>query len=96
MKVPIVYMVANKRNGTIYTGVTSAVVKRTYEHKIGIGSIFTKKYRCKMLVFYEIHETMESAIIREKKLKGSSRKRKLKLIETQNPLWNDLYGEVIW
>jgi putative endonuclease len=81
---------ANKRNGTLYTGVTSNLLKRDYEHKNGLLEGFTLKYGCKMLVYYECHETMESAITREKQIKAGSRKKKLKLIETLNPSWNNL------
>lgn len=94
-KQPTVYIMANARNGTFYTGVTSNLVKRVYEHKEGIMDGFTKKYGCKLLVFYETHETMEFAILGEKKIKATSRKKKLKLIEDKNPHWNDLYLEII-
>ncbi len=95
MKQPTVYIVANQRNGTLYVGVTSDLVKRIYQHKEGIIDGFTKKYGCKLLVFYELHDTMESAISREKLIKGGSRKKKLILIETMNPDWKDLYHEII-
>ncbi|MGQ0527884.1 MAG: GIY-YIG nuclease family protein [Alphaproteobacteria bacterium] len=95
MKHPVVYILANERNGTLYTGVTSDLVQRIGQHKSGQIDGFSKKYNCKMLVFYEVHETMESAITREKALKGSSRKRKLDLIETQNFLWKDLYNNIL-
>lgn len=94
MKQPAVYIVANKKNGTLYTGVTSMLAKRIYEHKEGIIHGFTKKYDCTLLVFYELHETMESAILREKQIKAGSRKKKLQLIETINPNWTDLYKEI--
>ena len=87
---PCVYIMANKRNGTLYTGVTSNLLKRDYEHKNGLLEGFTLTYGCKMLVYYECHETMESAITREKQIKAGSRKKKLKLIETLNPSWNNL------
>ena len=95
MKQPAVYIMTNKRNGTVYTEVTSNLIKRTYEHKEEIIAGFTKKYGCKMLVFYEIHPTMNSAIAKEKKIKSVSRKQKLKLIENMNPEWKDLYTEII-
>ncbi|AHE66817.1 GIY-YIG nuclease family protein [Legionella oakridgensis] len=88
---PAVYIMANKRNGTIYTGVTSNLIKRVYEHKYADLDGFTKKYGCKYLVYYELIEDMASAISREKQLKGGSRKKKLALIEKINPLWEDLY-----
>ncbi|WP_244127170.1 GIY-YIG nuclease family protein [Candidatus Sarmatiella mevalonica] len=95
MKHPAVYIVASKRNGTLYVGVTSNLIKRVYEHKEGVIEGFTKKYGCKLLVFYESHETMISAILREKVIKGGSRKRKLILIEKMNPDWRDLYADII-
>jgi len=95
MKQPVVYIITNKKNGTLYTGVTSNLVKRIYEHKDGALKGFTKKYDCKMLVFYQIHETMESAITEEKRIKAGSRKKKLQLIETMNPEWQDLYNDII-
>jgi putative endonuclease len=95
MKQAAVYIMANKKNGTIYTGVTSNLVKRGYEHKEGIIDCFTSKYDCRMLVFYKIHENLEAAILREKQIKAGSRKNKLKLIETINSQWKDLYDEII-
>ena len=91
---PAVYIMTNKRNGTLYIGVTSDLVRRVYEHKCSIIPGFTKKYGCKLLVYYEIIESMETAITREKKIKGGSRKNKIKLIETQNPRWIDLYENI--
>ncbi|WCR57053.1 MAG: hypothetical protein PG979_001110 [Rickettsia asembonensis] len=84
MKQPAVYIISNKRNGTIYVGVTSNLIKRIYEHKNNTTNGFSKKYDCKMLVFYEIHETMDSAITREKQIKSGSRTKKLNLIEQMN------------
>jgi putative endonuclease len=95
IKQPAVYIMANQKNGTLYTGVTSNLVKRVYEHKNSITQGFTSKYTCKLLVFYEILETMENAINREKQIKGGSRNRKLKLIEAKNPEWRNLYEEII-
>jgi putative endonuclease len=86
---------ANQRNGTLYIGVTSDLVKRVWEHKNCITKGFTSKYNCKMLVYYEVLETMESAIMREKQLKNFSRAKKLMLIETINPGWKDLYETII-
>jgi len=85
----------NKRNGTLYTGVTSNLVKRVYEHKSGAVSGFTKTYGCKRLVYYECHKNMDSAINREKQIKSGSRKKKIELIEKMNPKWNDLYEEIV-
>lgn len=74
-KQPAIYMMANRRNGTIYTGVTSNLIKRVYEHKYADVPGFTKKYGCKNLVYYELIEDMVSAIARDKQLKGGSRKK---------------------
>jgi putative endonuclease len=92
---PAVYIMANKRNGTIYTGVTSNLIRRAYEHKEGIHEGFTKKYGCKLLVYYEEHDDMLSAIEREKQIKAGSRKKKLLLIEKDNPNWNDVYEAIL-
>ena len=86
MKQPCVYIVANKRNGTLYTGVTSNLPRRIYEHREGLIAA----YECKMLVWYEPHERMDEATAREKQIKGGSRRRKLALIEAVNPSWKDL------
>jgi putative endonuclease len=77
---PAVYIVANKRNGAIYVGVTSNLVQRVWQHREGVVGGFTKRYGCKVLVWFELHSTMEYAIAREKQLKGGSRKKKLALI----------------
>jgi len=89
-----VYILANKRNGTLYLGVTSDLVKRVWQHKNGWVQGFTKKYGVKKLVYYEIHETAENAITREKQLKKWRRAWKLKLIEEQNSQWRDLYDDI--
>jgi putative endonuclease len=86
---------ASKRNGTLYTGVTANLPRRAYEHGEGLVKGFSKKYGCKMLVWYEVHETMIEAIIREKQIKAGSRVKKVALIETLNPDWNDLYESLI-
>ena len=78
-------MMVNKRNGTIYTGVTSILVQRVWQHRTGVTKGFTTKYGCKMLVWYELHEDMHQAITREKQLKGGSRAKKIELIEAANP-----------
>ena len=91
---PAVYIVASARNGTIYVGVTSDLVQRIWQHREGAVDGFTKRYGCRLLVWYELHATMEYAIMREKQLKGGSRKRKLALIEQANPQWRDLYAEI--
>jgi putative endonuclease len=91
---PAVYMMANRRNGTIYVGVTSDLPKRIWEHREGVADGFSKRYGCKVLVWYELHSTMEYAIMREKQLKAGSRRKKLELIEGANPQWRDLFAEV--
>ena len=93
-KRPCIYILANKRNGTLYTGVTAHLQKRIYEHKSGAVEGFTKKYRIHRLVYYEVYEDMYSAIAREKQIKGGSRKKKLALIEKYNPAWRDLADEI--
>lgn len=94
MKQPAVYIMANKPNGTLYVGVTSDLIERTYLHRNGLLDGFTKKYDCKSLVFFEIHQTMESAILREKQLKAGSRQKKIKLVEGKNSAWTDLYPQI--
>ncbi|HXW70799.1 MAG TPA: GIY-YIG nuclease family protein [Methylocella sp.] len=94
MKNPAVYIMASQRNGTLYTGVTSDLSRRAYEHREALIAGFTARYRCKMLVWFEFHEMMESAIAREKQIKAGSRQRKLALIEAGNPGWRDLYEEL--
>ena len=95
MKLPAVYILTNKRNGTLYTGVTSNLPKRVWEHKNNITPGFTQKYKVHNLVWYEIHENMQSAIEREKQIKAGSRKRKLSLIEESNTQWRDLYEDIL-
>lgn len=94
MKQPVVYIMTNKRNGTLYTGVTSNLPQRVGQHREGVADGFSKRYGCKSLVWYEVHETMESAIAREKQIKGGSRKKKLALIEEKNPQWKDLFHDI--
>ena len=91
---PAVYIMASKRNGTLYTGVTSDLPKRAWQHRQGIADGFTKRYRCKVLVWFEMAGTMEAAISREKQIKGGSRAKKLALIEAVNPDWSDLFEVV--
>jgi len=90
MKQYHVYIMSDSRNGTIYTGVTSNLAKRVYEHKNGLVEGFTDKYKVHMLVWFESHGTAEAAIAREKQIKGWKRKWKLELIESGNPEWEDL------
>lgn len=91
MKQPCVYIMASKRNGTLYAGVTSDLPKRAFEHREGLVRGFSAKYGCKILGWYELHETIIDAITREKQIKAGSRKRKLALIEDLNPEWKDLF-----
>jgi putative endonuclease len=94
MKQPTVYILASKRNGTLYIGVTSDLVKRIWEHKNQLVEGFTKKYHVQQLVYFERHQDMLSAITREKQLKKWNRAWKIALIEEGNPDWRDLW-EVI-
>ena len=91
MKRPTVYIMASRRNGTLYVGVTSDIARRALEHRTAVTAGFTKRYGCKMLVWLEPHERMDEAIAREKQIKSGSRRDKLALIERDNALWNDLY-----
>jgi putative endonuclease len=86
---------ANKRNGTLYTGVTSDLPQRAWQHREGVADGFTKRYGCKLLVWFERHSTMESAILREKQIKAGSRKAKLALIEGFNSNWCDLFDDIV-
>lgn len=92
---PAIYIMTNKRNGTLYTGVTSDLLGRVYEHKHANTKGFTQRYGCELLVYYEQCDSMVSAIEREKKIKGGSRKKKLALIESINPDWKDLYDDLL-
>jgi putative endonuclease len=92
---PAVYILTNKRNGTLYIGVTSDLANRIWEHKNNMVEGFTKKYNLHRLVWYELHDDMESAIIHEKRLKEYKRSWKLKLIESMNPDWQDLYDSIV-
>ncbi len=95
VKLPAVYIMASLRNGTLYAGVTSDLPRKAFEHREGLIEGFTKKYNCKLLVWYEVHETMEAAILREKQIKAGSRKDKIQLIQKLNPAWDDLYDALI-
>ena len=91
MREPAVYIMANRRNGTLYVGVTSNLADRVWQHREGLTPGFTKRYGCKLLVWHERHERIDEAIGREKQIKGGSRAKKLALIEAMNPSWRDLY-----
>ena len=94
-KLSYIYILFNKRNGTLYTGVTSDLVKRIYEHKNKLADGFTKKYGVDKLGYYEVFGDITEAIKREKQIKGGSRLDKIKLIESINPEWKDLYDTII-
>ena len=93
-KKPALYIMANKKNGTLYTGVTSDLLRRVTEHRMQLIPGFTAKYNCKMLVWYYFFETMQDAICAEKMIKNGSRSKKLRLIEAINSSWNDLYPQL--
>ena len=95
MKQPAVYILASQRNGTLYIGVTSDLVQRVWQHKNDVADGFTKKYGVHTLVYFELLDDMENAIIREKRLKKWNRAWKLRLIEEKNPDWNDLYASIL-
>ncbi|OGS98152.1 MAG: GIY-YIG nuclease [Gallionellales bacterium RIFCSPLOWO2_12_FULL_59_22] len=93
-KQPCVYMLASQRNGTLYVGVTSDLVKRIWEHKNDTIDGFTKEYGVHVLVYYELHGDMLAAITREKQIKKWNRAWKIELIESANPEWRDLWEEI--
>ncbi|TWT23778.1 GIY-YIG nuclease family protein [Luteimonas marina] len=95
MKQPCVYILASRWNGTLYTGVTSNLVKRVWEHRNDVVPGFTRKYRVHNLVWFEQHDSMMSAIAREKALKEWKRAWKIELIDRTNPGWRDLYPDMI-
>jgi putative endonuclease len=90
-----VYILASARNGTLYIGVTSNLIQRIWQHKEGIIGGFSKEHDVKQLVWYEQHESAESAIQREKQIKKWKREWKVRLVETENPYWNDRYSEIV-
>jgi putative endonuclease len=94
MKQPAVYIMASKRNGTLYTGVTSDLIKRVWQHRTGIDRGFARRYGCKLLVWYEVGGDMAHAIAREKQIKAGPRAKKLSLIESINPDWRDLWPDI--
>jgi putative endonuclease len=95
MKAPCVYILASGKYGTLYIGVTSDLIKRVWEHRNSVVEGFTKQHAVCNLVWFEQHETMESAIAREKAMKKWRRDWKLNLIEAANPQWGDLYSEIV-
>ena len=94
-KQPAVYILASKRNGTFYIGVTNRLMQRIWQHRNDVTEGFSKKYQTHMLVYFELHSDMESAIVREKQLKKWERQWKIRLIEKTNPYWRDLYSEIV-
>ena len=90
-----VYMLASVRNGTLYLGVTSDLIKRVWQHRQGFADGFTKKYGVKQLVWYEVHADIREAIQREKILKKWHRSAKIELIQKANPYWRDLYKDIV-
>jgi len=95
IKQPAVYLLASKHNGTLYIGVTSNLVTRVLNHKNSKIDGFTKRYKINRLVWFELHGNMESAIVREKRIKSWKRKWKIELIEKNNPDWRDLYPTIL-
>ena len=95
MKEPCVYILASKKYGTLYTGVTSDVIQRVWQHKNHCVDGFTKKYNVTELVYFEMHGSMIEAIVREKELKKYTRVDKIRLIERDNPYWIDLYPSLL-
>ena len=94
-KQPATYIITNKKYGTLYTGVTSNIIQRIYQHKAGIFKGFSKKYGCKQLVYYEFFSEMNYAIEYEKRIKSGSRNKKIEIIEKLNPKWKDLYDDLL-
>ena len=94
MKHPCVYIMTNKRNGTLYIGVTSNLAQRAWQHKNNLVAGFTKRYGTHILVWYETHDTMSEAIMREKRVKEWKRAWKLEMISAFNPDWRDLYDDL--
>jgi len=95
MKQPVVYILASQKNGTLYIGVTSDLIKRIWEHRNNFVEGFTKKYNVSQLVYFEQYQDMMTAITREKQLKKWNRSWKLALIEKENPNWHDLFAEIM-
>jgi len=90
-----VYILASRRNGTLYVGVTNNIARRVWEHKQGLAGGFTKRYDVKTLVYYEATESLAAALEREKRIKWWKRKWKLELIESANPEWRDIYEQLL-
>jgi putative endonuclease len=90
-----IYIMTNSHDTVLYTGVTNNLARRAYEHKNGLGGIFTRKYNIQKLVYYEVGEDIHAVLEREKQIKGGSRQKKIDLINKINPEWKDLYEEII-
>jgi len=90
-----VYIMTNAHHTVIYSGVTHNLARRVYQHKTGVGGIFTRKYNICKLVYYELTDNIYSALAREKQIKGGSRKKKIELVNSMNPEWKDLYEEIL-
>lgn len=95
MKTFAVYILASRRNGTLYTGMCSSLSRRIYEHREGLIAGFTRKYGIQTLVWYEHYDDMQEALLRERRIKRWQRSWKLNLIESSNPDWHDLYSEIL-
>ena len=93
-KQPAIYLLTNRTNGTLYTGVTSDLPKRIWQHRNKVVEGFSRKYNLTRLVYFELYEDMYQAILREKQIKAGSRQTKIALIEAVNPGWEDLYGDI--
>ena len=93
MKNYFVYIMANRYNTVLYTGLTNDIAERVYNHKLGLGGRFTSKYRISKLVYYEVWSDIKAAIYREKQIKAGSRTKKVLLVESMNPDWEDLYNQ---
>ncbi|MCR9078370.1 MAG: GIY-YIG nuclease family protein [Hyphomonadaceae bacterium] len=90
-----VYIMANRKNGTLYTGVTSDLLKRSWQHREGVFAGFSKKWGCTRLVWFEVHDLIAEAIRREKSIKSYRRRDKIRMIERFNPDWRDLYFDLL-
>jgi putative endonuclease len=95
MSRPCVYILASKRNGTLYIGVTGDIARRSWEHRSDVAEGFSQRYGVKLLIYVEFHDTMPDAILREKQMKKWRRNWKLRLIEKSNPDWRDLYDDLM-
>ncbi|WP_326525627.1 GIY-YIG nuclease family protein [Sphingomonas sp.] len=94
MKAGYVYMMASRRNGTIYTGSTSGLMQRVWQHRNRVADSFTDAHECTLLVWYEVHDDLQEARLRERRIKKWNRPWKLRLIEEMNPRWDDLYDRI--